>query len=66
MRIRSGKIGTNMNFLCKIGLHKYKFKKFYPEWLQPKGNGCCLQDFRVWIEKCERCGKEKDFNDLIK
>lgn len=54
-----------MKWLCKIGFHKYRFKEYYPDYLQFKARCSHEQDVTYWIEKCERCTKEKTCNDFI-
>lgn len=54
-----------MKLLCRLGFHDYKFFKDWPNDLQPNCENMAYT-WRVWLEKCQSCQKEKSFNDLIK
>lgn len=59
----------NLNWLCKIGIHKWRFKEYCHE-LSYKGCRCKCghllhgMSVETWIEECQRCKKEKFENDI--
>ncbi len=56
----------NFNWLCKLNIHKYKFLRYFTEHLQYKAKCKHEMNITFWREKCERCGKEKIFNNMIR
>ena len=52
-----------MKWLCKIGIHKYRLYIDIPEWFQP-WKISEETNWNAWIDKCERCGKEKHKDDM--
>jgi hypothetical protein len=55
-----------IKFRCKIGFHKYEFKEYWPQYLQPWFINPEKHNWKIWIEKCILCDKERSCDDLIK